>query len=373
MKRINFASIQSDANIPCVGYTPMPVRTGYDNIVPYRVGPMFAQMAKDDGTVSSITPHDITITYRDGKSEIYPLGRMYGKDGSMVVPHSVVTELKPGDTLKKGDNITYNQEYFSKDPLDPSKLAFKFSTLATVAIMENSYTLEDGSMIDETLSLKLTSPQTKVRNIKVKFDQSIHRLVKPGDTVKGDDILCILEEKVTSTSNLFNNEDSLDILKSFGNQAPTAKMDGVIEKIEVYYNGKKEDMSPSLRDLVNRTDRVMLLSTKSHDRQGYTGEIVSNYLIDGNPVELNEAVIVIHITGEQRCLNGDKVVFSNQLKSTIGQVLKESPTAENGLKINAIFGARSINARIVNSPYILGTTNHLLVEIGKIASKMYRD
>lgn len=44
---------------------------------------------------------------------------------------------------------------------------------------------------------------------------------------------------------------------------------------------------------------------------------------------------------------------------------------ENGDVIDAVFGCKSINARIVTSPYIIGTSNTLLKLIQKKAVSVY--
>jgi hypothetical protein len=41
--------------------------------------------------------------------------------------------------------------------------------------------------------------------------------------------------------------------------------------------------------------------------------------------------------------------------------------------IDAIFGAESVSARIVNSPYLIGTTNVLLELIAKKAVELYNE
>jgi hypothetical protein len=69
---------------------------------------------------------------------------------------------------------------------------------------------------------------------------------------------------------------------------------------------------------------------------------------------------------------GDKTVFANQMKSVEGRVLSDEVTTEDGTKIDAIFGAKSIYDRIVTSPYIIGTTSTLLSEIAKRAVKIYK-
>ncbi len=47
-------------------------------------------------------------------------------------------------------------------------------------------------------------------------------------------------------------------------------------------------------------------------------------------------------------------------------------TSEYGDEIDAIFGYRSIEARIVLSPIIIGTTSTLLKVIGRNATQLYR-
>ena len=64
-------------------------------------------------------------------------------------------------------------------------------------------------------------------------------------------------------------------------------------------------------------------------------------------------------------------MFANQLKTVFSKVMDYDITAENGTKIDAVFGARSIDDRIVLSPIIIGTTNVVLELIGKEAVKAY--
>lgn len=349
----------------------MPLRTGYDNIIPHRVGSLFASMAQDNGKVVSITNFEMIVAYNNKEVAKIPLGRQYGQDGGLTVPHLLKTDLKIGDTFKKGDALAYNVTYFDKDPINPKGITLKMAILANVAILENSYTLEDGSMVTEKLSEKLTSYQTKVKSIWLNFDQTIHQLVKPGQAIKSDEILCIIEDAVTSRGGLFD-EKSVELLKQLAAKSPKAKMNGTVEKIEVFYNGNKDDMTPSLKELVNKTDKLMVEMSKVKGNKGHTGKVHGNFLVEGRAIEANQLVIKVYITGPNGAYSGDKIVVANQMKSTIGSVLKDSPVTENGEEIDAVFGARSINARIVNSPYIMGTTNTLLVEVGKLAYQMYK-
>ena len=304
-KRASFSSIHADANVCCTGYESLPVRTGYDNIIPYKVGPLFATMAKEDGVVTSISPVEIVVTYNQSKEvKRIPLGRLYGSDGGLTVPHMLKTDLKVGDKFKKGEAISYNSGYFTRDPINPKAITTKIGTLATVAILENNYTLEDGSAISAKFAEKLSMYQTKVRVVRVKFDQAIHNLVKPGQDVNSDDPLCLIEDAVTSKSSLFDKK-SIDLLRQLSAKAPKAKKKGKIEKIEAFYNGDIKDMSESLQEIVSWSDRLMKETSKVKGGKGYTGKVHGNYLVEGNRIEENEVVLKIYVTGIESHSVGD--------------------------------------------------------------------
>jgi hypothetical protein len=69
-------------------------------------------------------------------------------------------------------------------------------------------------------------------------------------------------------------------------------------------------------------------------------------------------------------VSGDKVVYSSQLKSIV-TVSESDITTEDGQAIDALYGAKSVSARIVVSAFINGTTTTLLKEIQKQAVDIY--
>ena len=86
---------------------------------------------------------------------------------------------------------------------------------------------------------------------------------------------------------------------------------------------------------------------------------------------LNKAEVRFYITVQTGTSAGDKLVFSNQLKSTIGEVMDYEMRTKDGEEIEAVFGFRSIAARIVSSASIMGTTNTLLKVVAKKAVELY--
>lgn len=59
------------------------------------------------------------------------------------------------------------------------------------------------------------------------------------------------------------------------------------------------------------------------------------------------------------------------MKSVNSEVMDYQLFTESGEPIDAVFGCRSIAARNVMSPYIIGTTTTLLKLIGQRAVRLY--
>jgi hypothetical protein len=370
-KRVNFVGIQHGHGIACKGYRTAALRTGYEQVLAHRTSDLYATTAKQDGRVVSRNDHGIVVEFADGKTKGIQLGRRYGAAEGLTIPHDVISELKEGDEFKAGEVIAYNPGFFKRDMLNPKNVIWKVGLLARTVLMESTQTLEDSSSISHRISEQLTTAITKQRTIVVNFEQSIHKLVKAGQAVGSEDILCIIEDALTRDNALFDQE-SLDTLKVLSAHAPQAKFKGVVERIEVYYHGDMEDMSQSLQAIVEASDRDLVRRAKSAGKKAFTGQVDEGYRVEGNPLALDTAAIQIYLTAEVPAGVGDKGVFANQMKTVFGRVLENDWKTESGLVIDAVFGAKSIADRIVTSPYVIGTTTTLLDVIGKKAVAIYR-
>lgn len=368
-KRLNFCGVQNSHSLSCSNNRVMPLRTGYDWKLVERSADMFASIAEQEGKVVSINDYAITVEYKDGTLRHVELGRKYGDAGGFSTAHDTITNLKVGDKLKKGDVITYCSDFFTPDPMNPGKLAMKTGILAKVALIEHPFTFEDSTAITKRLSGETRVKTVVKKEVVVNFEQSIHRIAKPGTVLKIDDPLCFIEDSLTHDTGLFD-ETSIDLLRNISQQAPRSPVNGVVDKIEILYNGDKEDMSESLQKLANQSDNKLLALQKALGKKGFTGEVDDTYRVDGNPLLLDTAVIIFTISGEQAISIGDKVVISAQLKSTIGHVFDEPPRVatedgEMGEEIDCLFGSNSVYNRIVTSPFLIGMTNTLLTEMSK--------
>ncbi|MGN6746767.1 hypothetical protein, partial [Neisseria sp. P0024.S002] len=168
----------------------MPTRTGYDAKLVQRAGDTFAATADKTGKVVEVNDYAIKIQNDDGTFRHIEIGRKFGSSGGFTMPHDIVSNVKVGDRLEIGDVIAYHSGFFTKDPLNPKSLAYKSGKLIRVALMESPYTYEDSTAISKRLSLDTEIQTTVVKEVVVNFEQSIHRLAKPGTKVMVDDPLC---------------------------------------------------------------------------------------------------------------------------------------------------------------------------------------
>jgi hypothetical protein len=370
-KRVNFVGIQHSHAIACEGYTQAPVRTGYEQILAHRTSDLYAFTAKKDGKVISVTDTGMIVEYADGTRKGIDLGRRYGNAAGLTVAHMVVADVHEGQEFKAGDLLCHNTGFFERDMLNPNGVVWKAGAIVKTVLMESTDTLEDSSAISKRVSGLLMTKTTKVRKIVVNFEQSVRRLVKLGQAVASEDILCIIEDAVTANNNLFD-EESLDTLRLLSAQAPQSKSKGVVERIEVFYHGDKEDMSESLRALANTSDRDLAKRHRSAGRKSFTGSTDEGFRVDGEPLALDTMAIQIYITTDVGAGVGDKGVFANQLKTVFGKVMERDLKTESGVIIDCVFGYKSVYDRIVNSPAIIGTTTTLLDVIAKRAVAAYK-
>lgn len=370
-KRVNFISIQHGSGVAAKGYKPTPLRTGYEQVLAHRTDDLFAYTAKQKGKVTKVTKNVVTVTYEDGSTRSVELGRRFGTAAGTVFPHSVITPLQVGDKVEEGEVVAYNEDYFTIDTLNPKNVVWKAGLMAKTAIAESPDTLEDSSAISEQVAEELSTNMTKVRTLVIPFDQTVRRMVAEGSTVSAESILCTIEDAVTAENDLFN-EETLDTLRILSANTPKAKYGGKVERIEVFYHGDLEDMSPSLRSLTEQSDKDLAKRARALSEPVVTGAVDGGVRFDSNPLDMDTLAIKVYITAPVPAGIGDKGVFGNQLKTVFARVMGGTNETESGVPVDAIFGYQSISDRIVLSPEIMGTTNTLLRVISQRVAKVYR-
>lgn len=363
-------AIQNGHGLACAGYKQSSVRTGFESVMAHRTGDLFAYTAKQDGKVISRKDDGVMLEFKDGTKKGISLGRRFGNAAGLVIPHGVVCDLKEGDTFKNGDIISYNDGFFERDFLNPKQVVWKVGITVRTVLWESNQTLEDASSISKKLATKLMTKTTKVKTVIVNFDQVVRNIVKSGQAVEPESILCTIEDAITSNSNLFD-EESLNTLKLLSNQTPTSKVRGTVDKIEIFYHGELQDMSNSLKEICITGNKDLTSKNKAIGKPAVTGSVTNDLRLDGTPLGLDCVAIRFYITSDIPATTGDKGVFCNQMKTVFSSVLESELKTESGEVIDAVFGRKSINDRIVLSPDLIGTTNTLLYVMGKRAVELY--
>ena len=372
-KRINFINIQNGHMIFAEGYKQPALRTGYESVIPYRVGKLYTIIAEDDGVVKEITKSRLTVSYSTLGVVSYPIGTQYGQMEGTLYPHELITPLKVGSTFKANDFLAYNKNFFEPDWLDKKSLILKTSRIVTTALSLTNEVFEDSSSISSKVSNSMSTEiikDNKDNPFIIDFKTNILNLVPVGTHVKPDTVLFTLVEETTDYTNL--PESTLQLLQSMVNFSPRAKVEGIIDRYEIKYNGDVSDMSPTLQKLAKQLDKQIEDDTKHTFYETKTNRVTSEYRIGRKNLNIDQLVLFVYIRVKVTQAVGDKGTFANQMKSVVCDVFKEdSVITESGDSIDAFFGYKGILNRIVLSPILIGTTNRLIRYASKELANIY--
>lgn len=259
------------------------------------MNPLFAYCAKEDGKVTQVNDKGIIVEYKSGTKMGIQIGRQFGRSEGSIYPFDIEACVKEGQSIKKGMPIAYNTSYFEFDQWNPGQLVMKSSMTAKTVLWETKQTHEDASSISKKLSNKLGTTVTYLRSFIVNFEQNVHHVAKVGAIVNPQDILMSIEDEITSNLGSFG-ESAIETLKGLSKQSPRSNYLGTLDRIEVFYHGDKDQMQASLRKLADTSDKFILDQSKSSNKPSYTGQVTSDYRVEGVPLGINKAEIRFFIT-----------------------------------------------------------------------------
>jgi hypothetical protein len=335
---------------------------------------MFSATASGNGVVEYLSKDVIRVKYEDGTVAAHQIGRRYGKWSGKVIPHSLKTDLKVGDSVKENDILFYNELFFTKDPFGDD-IALKWGVLARVAFIENRETLEDGSGISADFAKKLTTTDCKPKYIQVNFDEEVRNLLPVGSKIDDESILCTIMPPSTAALSQFA-DDAADVLRRVKHDSPRGKFNGVIERYRVYYCGDISEMSPSLALLTEQSNDEILALARKMKEPAVDGMVPLGNRVDGHPIAKNTAIIEVSMLGELGMKPGDKVSIGGQMKSIVGEtygemeyegdqtVFEETPISEDGQPLDVIFAQTGSFNRMINSAQLSGGINTCMIHIG---------
>lgn len=368
-KRVNFVNVQYSHTIPSDGYTQPIIRSNYEYVVPYKVGSNYAVMAKEDGSVISITEKLITIKYKSGLVEAHKLGVQYGRMEGSIYPHTLITDLSSNEKFKEGDPICYNPSFFERDWLDKTRILSKTTGVATVALTINNEVFEDSSAISRDLANKFSTSIVKEKSFIIDFKTNLLNLHPVGTKVDPNTILFTAIDEAGDYSNL--SETSIAMLQNLASLSPRSKIDGIIDRYEIKYNGDLADMSPTLKKLASKLDKELYEATKGTEYEVDNNRVSSEYRSEGKNLNLDTLELKVFIRVGLRMVAGDKGAFANQMKSVVSDVFTYNVNTESGDTVEAFFSFRGVLNRIVTSPITMGCLMRTTRHVSKQAADIY--
>lgn len=364
-KRINFISIQMSHVVACKGYGSFPVRTGYEQCIGQRTGSLFTVRARGEGVVTKVKSDHMVIQYdqEDLALDHISLGRTYGTVTGKTVPHDIVTDHKEGDRITDQSVVAWNSGFFERDFFNPDDVVWMSGIPIKVALLDGHETIEDSCRVSEDVVRKLEMSKTGLRELTFTIDQEINELVSVGEELDSESILCIVEDSSTAGLDLFN-DSTLDTLSVMSRNSPRAQYSGKVGKVEVIYNGDYDDMSPSVRAIVEQADRERGLKAKRMK----SDEVRTGYASD---LAIDTVIIKVYIDSSILAADGDKAVVGHQLKTVIGNVMHGVNETESGIPIDVQFGYLSVEDRMTGAVIAQGTAATIIRLAGLRAVDAY--
>lgn len=365
-KRRNFINIQWGSAQATYGNICTPYRTGVEQLVAHRTSSHHARISEEPLKVVEVTETYISVKGKDGEVINHPLGYWYGSHEGATYEHNNITKWKKGDTIPARSVITFNANHFEPDMFNPTQVNLKNGVPATIALIEGEPVFEDSSAIYIGLAEKLKAPKTNDTVIELTGNNNLFGIVKEGDEVDIDSVLCSFAEHGMDDDDGEISSSVASALAAIDTQSPKAKVKGKVMRIEVYYHGDLEDFSPSLRKIANASDRRMKENAVAYNGQKATnGQVDGSYRVNGKPLPYGSMAIKFFITSVVPMTGGDKGVIANQMKSTIQYTYTDRAYSEGDITIDGYFGRVGVEARIVLSLHEIGTTNRLSMVTGE--------
>lgn len=410
--RTAMATKQSKHIIPIEKSSPVLISNGAEQVIHYHLGNDFSVVAKHDGEVIEINEDTgvMIVEYRDPKGipqeakngmmsisntrhqaiDISPRVVKNGA-GGFYLSNQLTTKYKVGQKFKKNDILAADDKFFSESKLHGNR--FNIGSLQKVASMGSYSTYEDSTFITKKLSQDMASDIVMSKPVVLGKNANVDYIVKVGDQIKVGEELIRFETSFEDDSlNKFLSsvgDELKEEIISMGKTPIKSKYSGEIVDIKIYSTVDLDELSPSLRKLVqgyydriNKKRKVLDKYDKSKDvhKMGIllnepTKKIeTKDGKVKGN--EVGEGVLIEFFIKYRDVMGvGDKITFFTALKSIIGEVIPEGyePYSESrpNEEISSVIAPGAILARMTPSILLTMFGNKVLVETKRKLEEIY--
>lgn len=395
--RTAMSTKQSTHLTPVSKASPSLITNGAEKAIQYHLSKDWSFIAKDDGKVVELNDDTglMIVEYKNGESDAISINSRIAKNGAggFYLSKKMIPNYKKGDTFKKNDILAQDRDFFTNSEHFGNQ--FNIGTLEKIALLSSAATFEDSSYVTKQVSRDMASEIVMQKQVVLGPNTNVDYMVKIGDTVQSGDELIRFEQSFDedSLNVLLSNvgEDMKEDIMMNNKEKVKTKYSGVIEDIKVYSSVSLNDLSPSLRKVVNKhynriKDRRKLL--EKYDKSN-NPLVKCNMLFNENTetvkttndgkfkgVALNDGVLIeFYIKIHDELGAGDKIVFFSALKTIITNVIPEGQEAYTAFrpdeKIGAVLSCNAIIARGIVSCQYMMMGNKLLIELSRQLKDIY--
>jgi len=357
---------------------PLLVTNGADEALPYMTTDRFAFKAKDKGIISEITDDYIMIDYQNGTSDYINLKQTIEKnsDGGYFVPLKLdmAKNYKVGDKVNPNDIVAYDKSSFSNSVGESDNIAYNIGKLAKIAIVNTDEGFEDSGIITEKMAKKLATPINYQFSIFIDAQSEVYKFAKIGQHVEVNESLMIwMPPYDDEAADLLLKNLSSEEVSELGKKVLISETTGTITSIKIYRTVELEEMSDSLRKIVDNYERPLrALEKKLKVKNIDISQIPAHYKLPpvGKLKGRDKGVLIeFYVEYLDTVGVGDKVVYFSANKATEKNIIPENlePYTEfrPNESIDAFVSETSIDKRMVTSTLIYGSLQKLMIELDR--------
>lgn len=387
--RISMQSVQQKHIISIKDPDPLLIGSGIEKVVPYLVSDEFAFKAKEDGIVESIDYKNklMILRYKSGKKDFVDLGvnEIYNSNGGFYISQRFKALVGSKDKFKKSDILALNEGYFNKN--NKNEVSYTMGKLAKVAITSGDFTLEDSSLITESLSEAMATKITMKKTLLLDKNATLSFVAKENSIINTNDPLAIYE-------NSFNDDSISDVLNKIGSEFANniaelskntlkSKYTGKVAKVNMYYTLDIEEYSPSIQKILKeyiangKARKKVMEEIKGNGFDTINAPVIDKQVdkkIRGE--EIGDGLLIeFFIEYDDKLSIGDKIIFGTALKTIVSTELEKGEEPYSDFRpeenIDAILSPLSINSRMTLDIFIDGGVNKCLVELKRKCKEIF--
>jgi len=358
---------------------PLLVTNGSDEALPYLTTNRFAFKAKMNGVVKDYVPNQyIVLEYEDGSHDYINLEETIEQnyDGGYFVPLKLDCDPKMaiGKKFKANDILAYDKSSFSNNIGESDNIAFNVGKLAKVAVLNSDENFEDSGVITEKMAEKLATRINLQYSQILDKEVNILKFLKVGDKVEcGDDLILwqspTKDEDVDSLMTILSKDE----ISELGKRRLTSEVTGVITAIKIYRTIDLEEMTESMRKMVDYYEKPIKQRAKVIKENDLNiSNLPAHYKLppSGKLKKAQDAILVEYYVEYLDTVGvGDKIVYFDANKGVEKAMIpkgKEPYTAFRPHEsIDAFVGDVSISKRIVGAIPLVGALNKTMIELDR--------